>query len=360
MRAVFVSCTVRAYELASETEKKWKNVHPDVEITHIVKCSALPSLSVKETLSEAVGRNFEAAELIVFFTALGIAVRSISPFIKHKAADPAVVAVDECGRYSISVLSGHHGGANHYAGEIAYLIGAEPVITTATDMEGKFAVDEFARINGLEITDWELAKKISAKLLAGEEVALFAEEEGIIAVSRNGKLSEYTEKNRRQSMPAAVSCGLVISNREKPDKLCGFENVLQLVPVNIYLGIGCRRGVDSTRITAAVREALRRANISRRAVAKAGSIDLKAKEAGLLGFCEQYGIELVTFSADELLMTDGSVSSSPFVKEITGVDNVCERSALAVCGGRLILPRQVFDGVTVAIAEKTFCINFNI
>lgn len=361
MKAVFVSCTVRACELASELDRKWKIEYPGAEVVHIVKCSALPEISVTEPLSEAVGGVFGCADLIVFFTAVGIAVRSIAPFIRHKSVDPAVVVVDECGRYSISLLSGHHGGANQYAQEIAGLIGAEPVITTATDSEGKFAVDEFARVNNLEVTDWELAKRISAEVLSGGEIALYDEEQNLLAVSKDGRMpeigaeriKEHTEKKCAREKLENLRYGIIISNKKRSDKeYCACENLLQLIPKNIYLGIGCKKGTDSLKIQTAVREALERANISRKAVAKAASIELKADEPGILDFCERYGIEFVTFSADELLKVEGSVSGSSFVEQVTGVDNVCERSALAASGGRLILPKQIFGGVTVAVAEK--------
>lgn len=357
MKTVFVSCTVRAYELASELDRKWKIEYPGAEVAHIVKCAALQELSVRESVSEAVGGVFGCADLIVFFTAMGIAVRSIAPFIRHKSVDPAVVVVDECGRYSISLLSGHHGGANQYAQEIAELIGAEPVITTATDSEGKFAVDEFARLNDLEVTDWELAKRISAEILSGGEIALYDEEQNLLAVSKDGRMPEIgaeriEEKYAREKLEN-LRYGIIISNKKRSDnEYCACENLLQLIPKNIYLGIGCKKGTDSVRIQMAVEKALERADISRKAVVKAASINLKADESGILDFCERYGIEFVTFSADELLKVEGSVSGSSFVEQVTGIDNVCERSALAAGGGRLILPKQVFEGVTVAVAER--------
>lgn len=372
MKAVFVSCTVRAYDLASELDRKWKMKYPDAEAVHIVKCAALKELSVRESISEAVGEFFGCADLIVFFTAMGIAVRSVAPFIRHKSVDPAVVVVDECGRYSVSMLSGHHGGANQYAREIAELIGAEPVITTATDSEGKFAVDEFARVNNLEVTDWEMAKRISAEILSGGETALYDEEQNLLAVSEDGRMyaignnemsgmqTEYTEEKYTREKPESLRYGIIISNKifnkisnkkSSDNEYCACENLLQLIPKNIYLGIGCKKGTDSIKIQTAVEKALERENISRKAVAKAASINLKADEPGILEFCERNGIEFVTFSADELLKVEGSVSGSSFVQQVTGVDNVCERSALAAGGGRLILPKQVFEGVTVAVAE---------
>ena len=114
--------------------------------------------------------DFEDCDAIVFIGACGIAVRSIAPFVKSKKIDPAVVVVDEQGQFAISLLSGHIGGANELTEEIAEILRAQSVITTATDLNDKFAVDVFAKKNGCFISDMELAKEISAALLAGKEV----------------------------------------------------------------------------------------------------------------------------------------------------------------------------------------------
>lgn len=311
MKIYFVSCTVKAYELALFLEDKWKNKEKNnYEIKHIVKCSALSEISVEEPLGEAVGRIFDSADLIVFFTAAGIAVRSIAPYIEHKSKDTAVVVVDECGTYAISLLSGHHGGANDYAGQIAASIGAEPVITTATDREGKFAVDEFAVKNNLVVTDWEKAKRVSAHVLEGGKVVC-----------------------RAKSAKAG-------------------DDTLYLTAKNVYVGIGCKKGTESDKIEAAIKTALDMAGVRLTSVAGIASIDLKAKEPGLLEACRRLNLELKVFSAEELSCVKESVSGSEFVEKVTGVDNVCERSAIAAGGGKLILKKQVFDKVTVAVARK--------
>jgi cobalt-precorrin 5A hydrolase len=311
MKIYFVSCTVRAHSLALFLEDKWKNKEKnDYEINHIVKCAALSEISVEEPLGEAVGKIFDKADLIVFFTAAGIAVRSIAPYIEHKSKDAAVVVVDECGTYAISLLSGHHGGANDYAHQIAADIGAEPVITTATDREGKFAVDEFAVKNNLVVTDWDAAKRVSAHVLEGGKLVCRAEDDN------------------------------------------AGSDTLHLAAKNVYVGIGCRKETDSDTIEAAIEKALDMAGVSKAMLAGIASIDLKAKEPGLLEACRRLNLELMVFSAEELSCVNDSVSKSEFVEKITGVDNVCERSAIAASGGKLILKKQIFGRVTVAVAKK--------
>ena len=126
-------------------------------------------------LSEWTKGGFSADDALIFVGACGIAVRSIAPYVRDKFQDPAVVCVDEAGQFVIPLLSGHVGGANRLAEMVASGIGAVPVVTTATDVEKKFAVDVFAKDHGFVITDRKLAKEISADILAGEPVGVFSQ-----------------------------------------------------------------------------------------------------------------------------------------------------------------------------------------
>ena len=131
------------------------------------------SISISHT--EWTNRQFGQADAIIFVCACGIAVRSIAPFVKSKKTDPAVLVVDECGKYVISLLSGHLGGANELAETVARLLGALPIITTATDLHHQFAVDVFAKKNGCAIASMKAAKEFSAAMLAGESVGFYSE-----------------------------------------------------------------------------------------------------------------------------------------------------------------------------------------
>ena len=122
------------------------------------------------SVKEAVARMFRSCDALVFVGAAGIAVRLAAPFIEDKFRDPAVVSVDEYGRFAVPLLSGHVGGANALAARIAGLTGGVPVISTASDLNGCFQVDLFAKRNGLVITDRALAKEVTAALLKGATV----------------------------------------------------------------------------------------------------------------------------------------------------------------------------------------------
>jgi cobalt-precorrin 5A hydrolase len=366
VRVYLVSCTVRGYELARWIEREFVGVCEKIctdeeretnnnteckilyNVEHIVKCSALDDISIKCTLSEKIGQIFDSADLIVFFTAAGIAVRSIAPYILHKSMDPAVVVVDECGTYAISLLSGHMGGANEYTRKIADILGAEPVITTATDREGRFAVDEFARKNNMVVTDWKLAKQISAYILEGGKVeAVCGDYEHLSEEQRKAK---YIILISNKSNTTNAVCSEAAINNKHVEALC-------LVPKNIYIGIGCRKGTECNKIEEAMEKALSEAGIRDEAVTAIASIDLKAGEQGLLEACSHRRLKLIVFTAEELVQINGSISSSEFVESVTGVDNVCERSAIAAGGDRLVFSKHIYDGVTVAIAEKTPDVN---
>ncbi len=286
-------------------------------------------------------RLFGEFDALIFVCACGIAVRAIAPHVRSKATDPAVVVVDDSGKFAVPILSGHIGGANRIAELIAEGIGAVPVITTATDVHGKFSPDLFAKANDLIIDDLNAAKEIAAAVLSGEKIGL---------------ISEYQHVNIPGELTESNNCrvGLAISAdpRCKP-----FEVTLNLIPRNIVLGIGCKRGTSAEVIERRVFSELERAEIDRRRVKALASIDLKADERGLREFSEKNNIPIRFFSAAELMSAVGEFSSSEFVRETTGADNVCERAA-ACCGGRLVLRKTAGEGVTVAAAELPTTIDF--
>lgn len=306
---------------------------------------------LKTPLREWTGEQFTARDGLIFIGAAGIAVRAIAPWVKDKRTDPAVVVIDDCGRYSISLLSGHLGGANGLAEETAKITGGIPVITTATDLHGRFAVDNFAKEHGLWMSDMKTAKAVSADVLAGEPVGLFSD------FPVMGSLPEgFTQKE---------SCGrnVWITVKREPEE-GGFlklflpegGEVLRLVPRIVILGIGCKKGTGKEQIEAAVGEALSRWNIEPESAAAVATIDIKKEEAGLLSYVRDHGLSFHTYPAGRLLQAEGEFSPSSFVREITGVDNVCERAAVSLAkdlgGGRLMMKKQAGGGVTVAAAVR--------
>lgn len=282
------------------------------------------------TLADWTAARFADADALLFVGAAGIAVRAIAPHVKSKASDPAVLVADEAGRFVIPILSGHLGGANALAEEIAETLQATAVITTATDLRGVFAVDLWAKAQGMTVLQPERIKRVSAKLLAGEAVA----------VDCPWPIKGAPPEGVRLGRDADV----VVSIR--PVK----TDALQLVPRCLALGVGCRRGASEAQIEAVFRRFCAEHSVLPEAVSAAASIDRKADEAGLLAFCASHGWPVRFFAADELEAAEGSFSPSDFVRDTVGVDNVCERSAVCASGGTLLEKKYASDGVTFAIA----------
>ncbi len=312
--------------------------------------SRMPMVVAKGSLADAVGEWFQRVDAILFVCAAGIAVRCVAPYLKHKSVDPAVLVMDETGRFCISLLSGHAGGANELAERIAGFVGACPVVTTATDRSQVFAVDEFARKNGLVLTDWDLAKEISASLLAGKEVG-FASDLPVQGRLPKGlvDVAHAPSPSGRGKPPLCIQ----VSHR----KLAFREGSLALVPQDVVLGLGCRKMALEQEVENAVFQALEEAGIRKEALSCVASIDLKKEEAGILAFCKKHGLSFRTFPAQELQRLKGDFTESAFVKQVTGVGNVCERSAVAA-GGELFFKKRAYGGVTVALAVEKRSVTF--
>ena len=326
MRAGMIACSEAAYDLMILVRERWQQKHPEDELEYKVKCRALSSISMAETVTELTGSWFPDKDAILFFCASGIAVRSIAPFLRHKAKDTL-------------------------AEEISGLMadkGMIPVITTATDREGCFSVDEFARRNGLVLTDFQCAKEISAAILQGEKIFFDCSypvegevpEELILEKSR-GKENGLEREEKR----------ILISDRVYTAAGAAKKGCcLQLLPKNIVVGIGCRKGTDKEMIRQAVTAHLHSLCLSEEAIAGVASIDLKQEEEGILAFCREKQIPFMTYSAKQLQIQMGSFTASDFVEKVTGVDNVCERSVVA-SGAALLSGKRAENGVTTAVGE---------
>lgn len=301
-----------------------------------------PLLPMNAPLKDWTGDQFERKEGIVFIGATGIAVRAIAPYLKGKDKDPAVVVLDDLGRFSISLLSGHLGGANELAARAASISGGQTVITTATDNHGRFAVDLFAKEHGLFISRLEGIKDISSSLLNGHDVGFFSD------FPIEGKLPKGLCKDG----PFSPSVYISIKDRLEGE----WKDSLLLVPKIAVLGIGCRKGVSFDAIKSAVDQVLFDWNIKKESLAVCASIDIKKEEPGICQLAAFYGIPFVTYPAEVLSKAKGEFSSSSFVKQITGVDNVCERAAITCVeemgGGKLLIKKQPHHGVTVALAVR--------
>lgn len=282
------------------------------------------------------GNLMKEYDALIFIGAAGIAVRAIAPYIKSKDIDPAVIVCDEMGKFVIPVLSGHIGGANRLACELAEEINAQPVITTATDINKVWAVDSWASENGFYIENIKNIKYISSALLRKESVGLDSD------FKINGPLPENISFGSFEN-------GVVISPFLKKT----FKNTLNIVPKCISLGIGCRK---DTKLES-IEELFVKSGICPQAVREISTVDIKKDETALKEFADKLGVPLNFYTARELEMVEGDFSESEFVKKVAGVGNVCERAA-AKGGGKLILKKITGDGVTLAADMDDMDITF--
>lgn len=307
------------------------------------------------SLSEFASQGFREAEALIFVGAMGIAVRAIAPHVVSKVKDPAVVVIDERGNNAISVLSGHLGGGNELTQLVAKIIGANPVITTATDVQGVFAIDLWTKKNNCKILRSDRIKVISAALLSGEKIDFVSDYEISGQVPKNVELRVLRGQKEDKVENAQGEAGF----DERPNVLVSIdktrieqanEKCLVTVPQIAYLGVGCRKGTTEHAIEECFEEFMRKSGISADAICLVCSIDLKKDEEGLISFCKKHELELKTFSAEQLSAVEGEFSGSDFVQKITGVDNVCERSAICGSGGVIVNRKMAKNGVTMAIA----------
>mgnify|MGYP004473207463 FL=1 len=291
-------------------------------------------------LADWTARQFAQSDALIFVGAAGIAVRAIAPHCRSKAADPAVVVLDEGGQFAIPLLSGHLGGANDLARRLADICGAVPVITTATDANGVFAVDEWAKRQRCTVLEPERIKRVSGALLAGETVR-YSADWPIAGTPPQGVA------------PAADAAQADFALTLHPQ-----DGALHIVPYIAVLGVGCKRGTTQTTLEAVFANFCEECSLAPQAVAAAASIDLKQDEAGLTAFCAAHGWQMDFYTADALRRVPGSFTASRFVQGITGVDNVCERAAVLASGGVLYTPKWARGGVTFAVALRPFAPNW--
>lgn len=294
---------------------------------------------------------FTAYDGLLYIMATGIAVRAIAPHVVSKTTDPAVLVMDEGGHHCISLLSGHLGGANVWAREIAAVVGAEPVITTATDVHGKKAPDDIARKFHMRIEPVEALKPVNAAIASGKDFAYFVDMDCEGAEDIIKKFSEtgisalpFSEEEAKNFAACAVVTEWDIS-LENPHVF--------LRPKNIFVGIGCRRGTPEALVSDAFHKAITVAGVSKWQIKALASVDIKKDEEGLLDFSRHIGIPIHFHKAEELLKVAEArhLAVSEFVLKKIGVGNVCETAAIAEASmGRTLLAKTKFSSVTAAIA----------
>lgn len=285
------------------------------------------------TLAATLMQSYEA---IIFLSSTGIAVRSIASFIKNKVEDPAVIVIDIFGKYVISLLSGHLGGANSLTEKIANVIGAQPIITTATDSLNVTAPDIIAMENGLIIGDMKIAKEISALLVDGKNV-FFSDGEREILLPKG-----YTENLQ-------LAEGIVyVTNKNEDIKSDKNIPKLKLIRKNIVLGIGCKKNYSAKTMINAVKEKLKENNIDERAIKIVTSVEIKKDEMAIIALSKYFNAEFKTFSIEEIKTVQNNYKGSDFVEKSIGVRSVCE-PCIELSNATLLTDKMNLSGMTLCI-----------
>ena len=302
---------------------------------------------------QAVAYAFHRHRSLVGIVSTGAFIRLLKPLLRSKETDPAVVALDEKGAYAISLLSGHLGGANELAREIAQRLGGQAVITTSSDVQGLPAADLLGRERGWRLASMKHVVEVSAAMVNGHAVGVVwegGEDEELPFHAPH--VTRYPDLESMQA--ARPAAGVIISPRRIDVDDFDFPVVLYHPPV-LAVGIGCNRGTPAEEIAESVRQALDEAGLAIESVTLAATVEDKADETGLLrALRKELGWSLDVYRRQELQQVPEALLSHPSeaAKKYLGVPGVAEPAALlATRGGRIVAPKRKFANVTVAVAQ---------
>lgn len=281
---------------------------------------------IENKLQDFYGSIFLKYDTFLFIMAVGIAVRTIAPFIKSKDTDPAILSMDEEANFIIPILSGHLGGANEKAIFLSKILRAFPVITTASDVSGKIAVDTIAmKING-KIKSLEDAKKVTSLIVAGKKV--------------NIKIPDNMEREN----PSGI---ILVSNKNNIE-------ISQIIPQNIIIGIGCKKNKEGEKIIEAIKDSLIKYNLSEKSIKVFTTIDIKKDEVGIREAGKYFDREVKIISSEEIKKIEKYFIQSDFVKNTVGVGAVSAPSAYLASSkkGKFLAEKLKYDGITISIFEE--------
>lgn len=303
-------------------------------------------------LADAVEQAFKNFDAHVFVMAVGIVVRMIAPHIGTKQTDPAVVVVDDDGRFAVSLLSGHSNGANGLAGLIGQFTGATPVVTTATDNAGVPAIDLLAKEHALSIENPETVKVISMAFLTGQRV--WRHDPWKIL---DAELDDYTDPRPAMidDIASTSTPGIFINHAIDHNISNLSEKVLVARPRTLAVGAGCNSGTSADEIIYAVQAVFDQYGLSTASILHFVTIEMKTREPGLIEAAAYFNRPLIGFTKEELSSVKNVPNPSVMVHKHMGVTSICEAAAiLSMNTETLLVPKQKTKNTTIAVAEKPF------
>lgn len=341
MKWAVVALNYRSIEEAKKLRGSFKGY--DIKIYTIEKYLEDGLLPLSGGLRRYNEVLFKEYKVIIYVMAMGIIVRDIAPYLKHKSVDPAVLCLSVDGSYVIPVLSGHLGGANELAFEISENHGAVAVITTASDVLGKSAVDVIAKANDLVITSFKAAKDLTAQIINNEKVVILTDQESNFDYKGDMAIVDEVPDDAQ---------GIIYVGYNK--KIASTLPVARLIQKRLVIGIGARRDTPYLKIDAFLKEIFEEKNLDLKAIKAIASIDIKADEQGIIDLSDKMKVPFMTYSAEDLSKVADRFDQSEFVKSITGVGAVAMPSGcLASNDGACIVEKVAKDGMTLCIWSAT-------
>lgn len=316
-------------------------------------------------MGPALARTFTAYDCHVLIISVGAVVRMIAPLLQDKKIDPAVVCVDDAARWSICVLSGHVGRGNQFALRVAEILGAQAVITTASDVRGTLTVDILGRDLGWTLDDADRNVTRGCAAVVNAAPVLFVQETGQpdwwpLDQPLPEGVSYATSLEGVD--PRAYEILLIASDRmlerTHPEH---FARAVVYRPKSLVLGLGCDKATPPELVERGVRRLLEKQGLALASVRAIATIDLKRDEPALTALNRKFGWPLHTYAAAELDVVPGVENPSAMVKKHVGTSAVAEPAALLAAGAvRLLVPKQSYteEGagrwMTLAVARVPF------
>lgn len=299
----------------------------------------VPGEKLFDSLSVELPKRFREFSFHLFIFSTGIAVRMVSSLLESKVKDPAVVVVDEKGLHAISLISGHLGGANELANEIASIIGAQPVITTATDLNNLPAIDVIAKEKNIYIENPDGIKHVSMGFLQQKKILVY-DPLSLVKPLISGYIRNISDDSHGD-----------------PELICTWEIIkvpretLRLRPQVLSVGVGCNRNTSAADINEFVTRVFQENSLSLHSIFTIGTTEVKQDEEGILVLADTLGRPIQFYDKPQLNSVTSIENPSKMAEKYLGVKSVCEAAAiLGAKGGRLIVPKQKTKDVTVAVA----------
>lgn len=318
-----------------------KKHYMDLDIYTYKKYQKEGCLRIQGGFKEFVGSVFAEYDVFIFIMATGIVVRSIAPYLEHKAIDPAVIVMDDKGQFAIPILSGHIGEANKYSLDLAEKMGAQAIITTASDIRELIAVDTLSMKYNLCIDNYMSAKEITAMILDGDDIGILSE------VPITEKLPENVfviDEMGINEVDGIIAIGMT--------KRVFFKPFVRLIPKKYTIGIGCKKGMPEEHILDKIEETFQELGLDTKAISKFATIDVKKDEEGVIAAAKHYHVKLEIIERDAILEVESKFLTSDFVKETVGVGAVAEPCGyLASNKGKCIMEKKAYEGLTLSIWE---------